>query len=211
LLPAGLSPAVPAREIMARGAYSLWQYSDAGYAELVQVTGRLTANRFDIGPRSQLLLDTLGAGQDWSVAWPGLPGPRSPKEPSISPGTALPSPGIVASVRPDLGRGEISADVTMTEPGALLFSVAYDPGWHAWVDGQPARTEMLAPALVGVQLTPGRHDVVLRYIGFGWYPELWVAGLLSLAVLWAGGRWWYKEDAACHTRPHKDHKEGCPS
>jgi hypothetical protein len=196
LLPAGLTPAVPAQEIMTKGAYSLWRYTDAGYAELVQVTGRLVANRLDIGPRSQLLLDTLGAGQDWSVAWPGGPGPSRLKEPSISPATALPSPGIVARVRPDLGRGEVSADVTMTEAGALLFSVAFDPGWHAWVDGQPVQTEMLAPALVGVHLTPGRHHVVLRYIGFGWYPELWAAGLLSLVVLGAGGRWWYKRDAA---------------
>jgi hypothetical protein len=63
------------------------------------------------------------------------------------------------------------------------------------VDGRPVPTEMLAPALVGVQLTSGRHQVVLRYIGFRWYPELWAGGLLSLVVLWAVGRWWYKKDA----------------
>jgi hypothetical protein len=195
LLPAGLSPVVPAQEIMSRGAYSLWQYSDVGYAELVQVTGRLTANRSDIGTQSQLLLDTLGAGQDWSVEWPGLPGPSQAKEPSISPSAALPSPGIVENVGTDLDRGELSARVTMTEQGTLLFSVAYDPGWHAWVDGRAVPTEMLAPALLGVHLTPGRHQVVLRYIGFGWYPELWAGGLLSLVVLGAVGRWWYKSDA----------------
>ena len=59
--------------------------------------------------------------------------------------------------------------------------MAYDPGWHAWVDGRPVQTEMLAPALVGVDLGPGTHDVVLRYQGFGWYPELWALGSVGLA------------------------------
>ncbi len=78
----------------------------------------------------------------------------------------------------------------MLKPGALLLSVSYDPGWHAWVDGRPVRTEMLAPALVGVQLGPGEHHVVFRYVGFRWYPELWALGLAGLAgAYWVGRRW----------------------
>ena len=78
----------------------------------------------------------------------------------------------------------------MFKPGTLLFSASYDPGWHASVDGRPVRTEMLAPALVGIQLGPGPHQVVFRYIGFRWYPELWALGVLALAgVFWVGRRW----------------------
>ena len=58
--------------------------------------------------------------------------------------------------------------------------MAYDPGWHAWVDGRPLQVQMLAPALVGVELGPGTHNVVFRYQGFAWYPELWALGVLGL-------------------------------
>jgi hypothetical protein len=179
---------------MARGDYSLWQYDNTGYAELVQVTGTLAANRDDIGSESLLLLETLGGGQDWAVSWPGRPAPRTPTGPPIPVGESLPRPGVVENVRTDLGDGDLSADVTMAKAGALLFSVAYDPGWHAWVDGRPTSTQMLAPALVGVKLGPGRHHVVLRYVGFGWYPELWLEGFLVLVALCALGRRWYQLD-----------------
>ena len=59
--------------------------------------------------------------------------------------------------RPGQPAGRLfGTEVTMDKPGTLVFSVAYDPGWHAWVDGRATRTEMLAPALVGVNLAPGR-------------------------------------------------------
>ena len=76
----------------------------------------------------------------------------------------------------------------MKTGSTLLFSVAYDPGWHAWVDGRPTATQMLAPALVGVTLRPGAHHIMLRYVGFGWYPELWAFSLLSLVGLAFAGR-----------------------
>ncbi len=71
-----------------------------------------------------------------------------------------------------------------------MFSVAYDPGWHAWVDGRSAPTEMLAPALVGVKLAAGKHYIVFRYSGFQWYPELWAFGLLSVGGMFLLGRRW---------------------
>ena len=114
---------------------------------------------------------------------------------------ALPGEGLgdVQVVSPDLVRGEISADVDVARRSSLLFSVAFDPGWHAWVDGRSAPTEMLAPALVGVALSPGEHHVVLRYIGFGWYPELWAFSLLSLLILAFAGWSWRQPDAGKST------------
>ena len=92
---------------------------------------------------------------------------------------------------PRLAGGEISAVVDVSRPSSLLFSVAFDPGWRAWVDGHAEPTEMLAPALVGVALGRGEHHVLLRYVGFGWYPELGAFSLLSLVVL----------AVACNGRP----------
>jgi hypothetical protein len=183
LLPAAMSPPVPAREIMVSGNYTLWRYGGSGYVEVVRVTGTLSANRSDIGSESLLLLEAVGAGQDWSVSWPGAPAPPLPKRQLPPVDESLPAPGVVENVHPDLAAGELSAEVDMATSGTLLASVAYDPGWHAWVDGRPAATRMLAPALVGVNLPPGRHEVVLRYVGFDWYPELWVLGVLALVTV----------------------------
>jgi hypothetical protein len=188
LLPADLSPPVPAQEIMASGNYTLWRYGGSGYVEVVRVTGTLSANRSDIGSQSLLLLEALGGGQDWSVSWPGAPAAPLSKGHVPPVDESVPAPGVVESVHPDLAEGDLSAEVDMATAGTLLASVAYDPGWHAWVDGRPAATQILAPALVGVNLPPGRHHVVLRYVGFDWYPELWVVGVLTLVALGVLGR-----------------------
>ena len=190
VLPTGVGSPVPAERVMVDGSYSLWQIASNGYVHPVQVTGTLTADRADIGSRSQPLLDELGPNNEWSVEWPGLPQPPPPSAPGTRLGSGLPAAGVVNGTHANLDGGALSTEVTMLKPGALLLSVSYDPGWHAWVDGRPVRTEMLAPALVGVQLGPGQHHVVFRYVGFRWYPELWALGLAGLAgAFWVGRRW----------------------
>ncbi|HTW08326.1 MAG TPA: YfhO family protein, partial [Acidimicrobiales bacterium] len=184
-LPSGVLPPVPAVEVMVSGNYSLWRYNPGGYVELVEITGNLAADRADIGPQSLLLLDTVAQGQDWAVSWPGRPSSAAKASAAGVPlSEPLPAPGYVISVRPQLADGELSAEVDMHTAGTLLASVAFDPGWHAWVDGKAVSTEMLAPALVGVELSKGQHKVVLRYEGFAWYPELWLLGLVTLVVLY---------------------------
>jgi hypothetical protein len=178
LLPAGLATPVPAREVMVKGNYALWQITSNGYVDLVQLTGTVAEDRADIGSRSLAFLEELAPHEDWAVKWPGRPAPGG--APGV-PGAPGPGPlGVVDSVGADLSKGMLRTEVTLRRPGEVLVSVAYDPGWHAWVDGHPVQTEMLAPALVGVAVPGGRHDVVLRYEGFGWYPELWALGLFAL-------------------------------
>ena len=190
LLPVGMDPPVPARRVMQHGIYSLWQIGANGYVDLVQLTGTLSADRADIGSRSWELLYTLVPHEDWSVNWPGLPAAAVPEVTETSSPTGLPPLGSVDSSSANLADGSFSTEVTMARKGTLLLSVSYDPGWHAWVDGKETATEMLAPALVGVNLGPGTHRVVFRYTGFRWYPELWVLGLLGLGVaFWVGRRW----------------------
>jgi hypothetical protein len=190
LLPMGAASPVPARRVMVNGPYSLWQITANGYVDPVEVTGALSADRADVGSRSSALLYELGPNEDWSVRWPGLPPPPAPSAPGAAVGRGLPPSGKVDRTAADLAQGSLGAKVTMYKTGTLLFSASYDPDWHAWVDGRPVRTEMLAPALVGIQLGAGQHQVVFRYVGFRWYPELWALGLLTLAgTFWAGRRW----------------------
>jgi hypothetical protein len=233
LLPAGMLTPVPAREVMAKGDYTLWEVASSGYVSLVEVTGSISADRADIASRFLAFLDELGPNQDWAVHFPGLPAPATAGTTATSgttatatsgatagttataatatsgatagtaatsgttatatsgaiagtsgaPGASLLAPGAVDSVRADLAAGTLRTEVTLHRPGALLLSVAYDPGWHAWADGRPVQTEMLAPALLGVELGPGTHNVLFRYEGFVWYPELWILGLFGLGGL----------------------------
>jgi Bacterial membrane protein YfhO len=190
LLPTGASSPVPAQIVMTRGPYSLWLIGNNGYVDPLEVTGSLSADRADVGSSSLDLLYELGPNEDWAVRWPGLPHPPAPSSPEANLERGLPPAGTVTRTVADLSDGSLSTEVTMLKRGTLLFSVSYDPGWHAWVDGRPVATEMLAPAVIGVQLTAGAHHVVFRYIGFRWYPELWALGVLGLAgAFWAGRRW----------------------
>jgi len=190
LLPTGMAAPVPAQRALVDGNYSLWVIASNTYIDLVQVTGTLSADRADIGSESLMFLQELQDDQDWAVKWPGSSPPPAPAVSALRAAMGVPSPGTVDSVQASPPEGSYSTEVTMDKPGTVVFSVAYDPGWHAWVDGRPTRTEMLAPALVGVNLAPGRHDIVFRYTGFQWYPELWGFGLLSVAGMFLLGRRW---------------------
>ena len=75
LLPTGTSSPVPAERVMVGGPYSLWQITSNGYVHPVQVTGTLSADRADIGSRSQDLLDGLGPTTTGRSNGPGSPRP----------------------------------------------------------------------------------------------------------------------------------------
>lgn len=185
LVPYGMSAPVPAHRVMVSGTYALWAIGRSGYASTVQVKGVLDADRADIGGLSLGFLASVGPNQDMAVQWPGLPPPSTAP---AGPTQPVAVPGTVNYVRAHLAQGAMEIGVTMHTPGDLLAAIAYDPGWHAWVDGKPVATVMLAPAVTGVRLGRGRFRVVLRYQGYRWYPELWLAGLAGLLALGVADR-----------------------
>jgi uncharacterized membrane protein YfhO len=83
-------------------------------------------------------------------------------------------------VNPD---GSLSATAVMRHAGVVVLSASYDPGWRAFVDGRPVATEMVAPALVAVQVPSGRHRVNFVYRGYRGYPLLFALGAMAFAVL----------------------------
>jgi hypothetical protein len=185
ILPAGADPLVAARFVMARGAYSLWALPSVGYLHPVTLTGSLTADRADVGRASAGMLVSIHLGQDWSVAFAGAHPPHAVAA-AVAPADDG-APGVVLRPHVDLSAGTASAVVRMKRAGALLLSASYQPGWHVSVDGRGTPALMLAPALVGVQLSRGLHRVAFRFEGFAWYPELWAASLLCLVALGRAG------------------------
>jgi uncharacterized membrane protein YfhO len=68
-------------------------------------------------------------------------------------------------------------------PGLLVLAELAYPGWRVQIDGKPGELYLVAGMLRGVQLGPGRHEVVFAfrplslYLGLG----LWAFACLFLA------------------------------
>ncbi len=182
ILPAGREPPVSAHRVGCSGPYCLWALPDGGLIHLYDTTGVLSANRADIGTRSVSLLDSplLDEQRDLTVAFnggraarPSAPGRRRLVGP----------PGRVVAEQSDLANGEASAVVHANRVTTVVLSASYDPGWHAVVNGRSVPTVMVAPALVGVVVSPGTHTVTFRYGGYGSYDVLFLLALVVFALL----------------------------
>jgi hypothetical protein len=181
ILPTGMAPPVPARSVMVRSLFHLWVIPANSYVSVVDTVGTLTADRGDVGTQSIPYLDggQFGAHQDLTVAWDGSaaadltqPGGNPPFAP----------PGTVVGEQPALAAGRLTTTVRLRRRAVVVLSASYDPGWHATVDGRPASTEMLAPAVVGVVVGPGTHRVVFVYDGYGHYDLMWLLILVGVVV-----------------------------
>ena len=190
LLPTGMPPAVPAQKVMANGPYSLWQINDDGYVELVSVTGTLVAEPLEYRQRVGNLAGDPGARPGLVRQVAGVGGPPEPSRRTVRRQCrACPPPGPwTTCARPH--RGLLSADVNMARPGVLLASVAFDPGWHAWVDGHPvtAGNDGPGPRRYPPSARSAQCRPALRR--FRLVPQLWAASLLSLVAMAVLGRRW---------------------
>ena len=195
IYPAGQQPPVSADQVMTAGQYALWTLPTTGYFQVVDTVGSISEDRADVGARSESYLQSGFFGQSvgLTVAWAGAPAvaPTRPVPGAASPAgvnlAADPPPGRVISQRADPAAGSFSADVMAQRTSVVALAASFDPGWRATVDGRPAPTQMLAPAIVGVEVGPGRHTVLLRYVGYGgyWWPAaVAVAALAAIMLAW---------------------------
>ena len=155
------------------------------YIRIADTTGTLAANRADIGSQTAPYLNSALPGRDryLTVAYAGA----RPALPTLPPGTpAAGPPGTVLSEHADLADGTAATTVRLRRKAVVVLAASYDPGWTAAIDGRPAATEMIAPALTGVTVPPGTHHITFRYTGYPGYPELLAlaaAALLATAAL----------------------------
>lgn len=87
--------------------------------------------------------------------------------------------------------GYIKGDISVDEECVMFTSIQYNDGWSVYVDGQKADTVKIGDALLGVPLTPGSHEITMKYHtdGFPIGINLTLAGILVL-VLWAMRKKW---------------------
>jgi hypothetical protein len=93
------------------------------------------------------------------------------------------APGDVLVEHADVATGQVRAVVAAHRSATVVLSASFDPGWTATVNGREEPTAMVAPALVGVVVGPGVHDVTFSYRGFDSYPALFLLALVVLAAL----------------------------
>jgi len=182
LLPVWEPPPVPATLVLAAGGDRLYVLPANGYVRVVDTVGVLSADRTDVGGRAAAYLDSAlpGQGRYLAVAWAG--DRAAPRTATVAPGAG--PAGTVLSTDSALPDGMVRTSVVAQRRAVVVLSASYDPGWVAEVDGKRAATEMVAPALVGVAVLPGHHDVVFRYQGYQGYPALFaLAGAVALITL----------------------------
>lgn len=62
-----------------------------------------------------------------------------------------------------VGTNQISGSITLKQPKAVLLTIPYSKGWHAYVDGEPAQLKQANTMFMALELTPGTHKILLEY------------------------------------------------
>lgn len=189
LLPAGHASPVPAELVQKSGPYVLWSVNSSGVIQVVDTQSSITANANNIGEQTAPFLESdLPSEAIYpTIAFAG----KDAAVPTLTEGSSNNGPaGSVLSLQNDLVQGEASAAVFARRTAVVLLKASYDPGWTVTVDGQPATTEMVAPALVGVTISPGSHLVVFQYKGYSSYPLLFIVAFLIMTCLGVGWIRW---------------------
>jgi hypothetical protein len=181
-------PSGGAIPVLRADQFQLVRLPGNSYFRVVDTVGSVTANRADIGSRTAAYLRSPlpGEGRYLTVGFAGA----TPAPPTLPAAAGRPAaaraatpPGSVLREQVDLADGAATAEVTASRRAVVVLSASFDPGWSVSVDGRPAATEMVAPALVAVTVPSGTHQVVFRYQGFAAYPELFALALLSLLAV----------------------------
>jgi hypothetical protein len=189
LLPEGHAPPVAAQLVKQSGPYLLWTVKSSGLIQVVDTESSIVANGSNLGSQTASFLDSdlPGRGIYPTIAYAGQPAAT----PTLLSGSLTSGPaGTVLTEHDDLMEGRAVATVFAARTAVVLLRSSFDPGWLVTVDGEPATTEMVAPALVGVTVAPGQHTVVFQFKGYSSYPMLFVTAFLSLIIFGIGSTLW---------------------
>lgn len=86
-----------------------------------------------------------------------------PERPTVPEGTAVTrqAPSVLRLVEDE--PEHVAVEVNNPEPGILILSDTYDPGWRAYVNGRPTPILRVNALFRGVALPPGDHIVDFQY------------------------------------------------
>jgi hypothetical protein len=90
------------------------------------------------------------------------PGPLPNEGGASTPGLPA-TPSSPAAVSLHEGANGRTIDLVVSQPGYLVTSYTFYPGWRATIDGRPAEILRANYAFMALPLEPGEHRVVFRY------------------------------------------------
>jgi hypothetical protein len=182
LLPSGMTPPVPATRLTVLGMYALWTLPNVSYVQVVDTRGTVSAASGNLGDFAKTFFQSLPVV---APIYPTVAYGGAQAAPGTLPAHAHPTTpaGHVVAEHADLANGTVTVRVDAARRSVVLLSASYDPGWQATVDGRRVPTEMVAPALVGVPVRAGEHEVIFVYKGYPDYPQLAVVAAVTLLGL----------------------------
>ncbi|HIX67497.1 MAG TPA: YfhO family protein [Candidatus Anaerostipes excrementavium] len=82
---------------------------------------------------------------------------------------------------------EVEGKIVRKNSGITFFSIPYDKGWHAFVDGKEVKTMAIGDAFLGIPTESGEHEITLRYKSAGFTEGAVLSGVgFVLFFLMAG-------------------------
>ena len=74
----------------------------------------------------------------------------------------------------------IKAKIGLNEPKLLFFSIPYDKGWHAAIDGKSSELVLCNLGFTGLLVPSGQHQIEMNFLPVYFYQSLWLSlgGLL---------------------------------
>jgi hypothetical protein len=174
-------PVVPATLLGTEGRWGLWSVPTSGYLEVVDTTSAIIADRTNLGKRTAgFLSSTLPRERRIpTIAFGG----DAAAPPTAAYGTPTGAAGVITSQYDRPEDGSFGGEIVANRSAVVMLKATYDPHWKVTVDGKPAKSQMLAPSLVGVGVSPGRHTIAFRYDSYHYYWLLFLLGGLTLAAL----------------------------
>lgn len=193
LAPAELAMADHLRLRARHGRFAVYEASGDGYFSLVDLGGRYAGDpesRYE--PNSAWLRSPLASAGIVLALDSRL---ESEHLPALSRWTPLPSvdPQLLrprGAVLEERKEGETYyARVRSERPTHVLVKLTWSPDLVATVDGSPAPILRVTPGFGAISVTPGMHEVALRYAPGRLKPLLLALGALAFAIgAWALGR-----------------------
>ncbi|MCP4438329.1 MAG: YfhO family protein [Aureispira sp.] len=98
------------------------------------------------------------------------------------------SRGQVALNITDFSQNNIKGDIDLAKEGLLFFSMPFDQGWSATIDGQAAKLRLANVGFTALLVPAGKHTIELNYsvpyLQRGFYLSLISALILGAAYWW---------------------------
>ncbi len=184
-------PPQGAERIASSGRHVLWMLPESDYMQVIDTVAPIAVDRRNIGEQTSSILTSGLPGRRFlpTLAFGGRTAAAATlgrnELPSTSAGEVLES---FAGPAEGVFGGRVATD---RDDAVVLFAASFDPRWAAFVDGEQAPTQMVAPGLVGVPIDRGRHQVFIAYQPYPHYLRLVLVGILSVAGL-ALGQWFLR-------------------